>query len=250
MLSPVILASLRCKGRTGIAATREYHGAMPSNPLRALGALLGCACAALTLAACGGSQTRTVTAASAPEPTETAGASAQATTAPSTPAKTTTATTSSAQTSTTAAPSSTRTAPEPAIAEHEASAEGEGLNAAVATVQAHGYTASETSQYHPNQTLRVLVGTKSGSGDGYDQQAFFFLGSRYLGTDTKQPSATVTVVSQGDTEVTLEYPLYRRGEQLSSPSGQATVRFQLNDGKLTALDPIPPASSASSPSRY
>ena len=34
--------------------------------------------------------------------------------------------------------------------------------------------------------LRVLVATRTGSGDGYGQQAFFFLDGHYLGTDAKE----------------------------------------------------------------
>ena len=117
-------------------------------------------------------------------------------------------------------------------------------------LKARGYTPAETSQYHPSQTLRVLVGTRAGSSDGYDQQAFFFVGGRYIGTDTKEPSASVKVLSQSDTEVTLGYPLYRSGDPLASPSGgQATVHFQLNNGKLVALNPIPPASSTAGAAR-
>ena len=113
-----------------------------------------------------------------------------------------------------------------------------------------GYTPNDTSEYHPGQTLRVLVGTHTGSSDGYGQQAFFFLDGRYIGTDTKLPSATVKVVSQGDTEVTLAYPLYRKSDPLSSPSGgQRTVIFQLDNGHLTPLGSIPPASSAGGLSR-
>jgi hypothetical protein len=45
--------------------------------------------------------------------------------------------------------------------------------------------------------------------------------------------------------VTLAYPLYRKSDPLSSPSGgQATVRFELNNGKLTPVGSIPPASSS------
>ena len=67
-----------------------------------------------------------------------------------------------------------------------------------------GYTPERhVSQYHSSQALRVLVGTRTGSGDGYGQQAFFFVNGHYIGTDTKEPSATLKVVSQGDTEVTL-----------------------------------------------
>ena len=89
-----------------------------------------------------------------------------------------------------------------------------------------------------------------GSGDGYGQQAFFFVNGRYIGTDASQPSATLRVASQGDTEVTLAYPLYRKGDPLCCPGGgQAQVHFQLNNGKLAPLEPIPPSSSSSALSR-
>lgn len=117
-------------------------------------------------------------------------------------------------------------------------------------MRAHGYTPNDTSQYHPNQTLRVLVGTHAGSGDGYGQRAFFFVGGRYIGTDTSQPSATIRVVSQSDTEVTLAYPLYRANDALCCPSGgEAKVGFQLNNGRLTPLQAIPAASSQTGMSR-
>ncbi len=215
-------------------------------------ALLG-ACGAVALGGCGGSQTKTVTAASAPATTQSTPTSSTSSTASSS-ATTSTATptaTASAPTSTaggTAAPTSAHTAPEPQFTQQETHAEG--LAGAIAALKARGYTPSETSQYHPGQTLRVLVGTRSGSSDGYGQQAFFFLAGRYIGTDTKEPSATVDVIAQSDTEVTLGYPLYRQGDPLASPSGgRAIVRFQLDNGKLTALDPIPPASSATGTSR-
>jgi hypothetical protein len=58
------------------------------------------------------------------------------------------------------------------------------------------------------------------------------------------------VLSQNDTEVTLAYQLYHPGDPLANPSGgQATVHFQLNDGKLTPLGTIPPASSSTGLSR-
>jgi hypothetical protein len=81
----------------------------------------------------------------------------------------------------------------------------------------------------------VLVGTRTGSAEGNGQQAFFFVDGRYIGTDAKQPSAQINVVSQGDTEVALAYAL--------AGGGQATVRFQLNNGKLVPLGPIPSASA-------
>ena len=210
----------------------------------ALCALVATVLAATALAACG-SSTKTVTAAETPPVSQTTAATTatQPSTATSTQAPTTQTSTTSTQ-----APTTTRSAPEPAFTKQESSVEG--LSGATATVRAHGYTPNDPGEYDPKQTLRVLVGTQAGSNDGYGQQAFFFLGGHYLGTDTKLPSATVKVVSQADTEVTLSYPLYRKGDPLSSPSGgQTRVTFALNNGKLVATGTIPPAESPTGLSR-
>ncbi|MGA2319699.1 MAG: LppP/LprE family lipoprotein [Solirubrobacteraceae bacterium] len=209
--------------------------------------LLGTSCGAL-LGGCG-SQTKTVSVAGAPSIPETTGTTTGAestTTITKAPTRTT-----PAQTTTsggTPAPTSTRTAPAPAFTKEESGAEG--LSAAMALVRAKGFTPNESSQYHSSQTLRVLVGTRTGSSDGYGQQAFFFVNGRYIGTDSAQPSATLKVIAQSDTEVELAYPLYRKSDPLCCPGGgQAIVRFQLNNGKLVPLGPIPPASSSSGLSR-
>jgi hypothetical protein len=215
----------------------EYDGTMGRTASNAFALALALGAATL-LAACG-SSTKTVTVSSAPPVS-------QATSTRSTPAQTTStrsATTTQTQTSPPASSgtTTTRTAPEPAFTEQESKAEG--VSGAAADVRAHGYTPNDTSEYHSNQTLRVLVGTQTGSSDGYGQQAFFFVDGRYLGTDTKLPSATVKVVSQADTEVTLAYPIYRHGDPLSSPSGgEAHVTFALNNGKLVPVGKIPSAS--------
>jgi LppP/LprE lipoprotein len=207
---------------------------------RAISATL-CAGIVTLLAACG-SATKTVTVSSVPPVSQTS-----TTTKTQTSAKTTsTATTPTTSTSTPT--TTTRAAPEPAFTQHEAKAEGP--SAAAAIVRERGFTPNDTSDYHSDQTLRVLVATRTGSGDGYGQQAFFFVNGRYIGTDTKQPSATLKLVSQSDTEVTLAYPLYRKSDPLSSPSGgEARVTFQLNNGKLVPLGKIPPAESSSGLSR-
>ncbi len=203
-----------------------------------------CVLAATVLAACG-SSTKTVTAAETPPVAQTTSTATQSSTTASTQ---TTPTQTQTSTTSTQAPTTTRSATEPAFTKQESSVEG--LSGATATVRAHGYTPNDTSEYHHEQTLRVLVGTQAGSNDGYSQQAFFFLGGHYLGTDTKLPSATVKVVSQADTEVTLAYPLYRKGDALSSPSGgQTRVTFALNNGKLVAMGKIPPAESPTGLSR-
>ncbi len=202
-----------------------------------LGALVGA-----ILAGCG-SQTKTVTAASTPPATQTTGTT-------HTPSTSSTSTTQTSTTSTTTStPSTTRTASEPAFTEQ--SGHGEGVSAAAATVRSKGYTPNDTSEYHSGQTLRVLIGTRTGSGDGYGQQAFFFVDGRYIGTDAKEPSAKLKVVSQGDTEVAIAYPLYRKNDPLCCPGGgQKVVHFQLDNGRLTALDTIPPVRSGQGLSRY
>jgi uncharacterized Zn-binding protein involved in type VI secretion len=219
-------------------------GAMKLGISAALALLLGGSTAVLLLAC--GSSTKTVSVAGTPAVSQTTSTAPH--TASSSTSTTQPATSTAGAGGGTPAPAGTRTAPEPAFTETQNASEG--VNSATALLRAKGFTPSGTSVYHPGQALRVLIGTRSGSSDGYGQQAFFFVNGRYIGTDAKEPSATVSVVSQSDTEVTLAYPLYRRGDPLSSPSGGvARVRFQLNNGKLAPLDPIPPASSSTGLSR-
>jgi LppP/LprE lipoprotein len=214
---------------------------------RLLAATLALACGAVAGALLGGcgSGTKTVSVAGAPPTTQTTAPSNGTTGTATAPPTKTSSGGSRAGTGT------TRSAPEPAFTEHEGSGGSGSATAAAATVRARGFTASDTSQYHPNQTLRVLIGTRTGSGDGYGQQAFFFVDGRYIGTDAKEPSATLRIVSQSDTSVTLAYPLYRHNDPLCCPGGgQAKVSFQLDNGKLRPLSTIPPTNSAKGLSRY
>lgn len=210
-------------------------------------ALAAAAIGALALGGCGSGATKTVTVSGSVSPHTTTQRTTTTGTTSSSPTTTTPANTTTS-TNQTGGAEATRTTTAPAFTKEPTSAEG--VSAAVAVVKAHGYTPSETSTYDPSNTLRVLVGTRSGSSDGYGQQAFFFVDGRYIGTDTKEPSASVKVVGQSDTEVTLVYPLYKPGDPLSKPSGgEATVRFQLNNGRLVALNPIPPATSSTGVAR-
>ena len=207
---------------------------------RHLPLLLATAAVVLATSGCGSSGTKTVSVSSA-LPSE--GATQRTSTTGTTKSSPTTTTPPGTTTSTngTGGVETTRTSSAPAFTK-ESTGGGEGLGAAVALVKAHGYTAGETSTYRPEQTLRVLVGTRTGSSDGYGQQAFFFVDGHYLGTDTSEPSSSVKVVGQSDTEVTLAYPVYKAGDPLSKPSSEKTVRFQLNNGRLVPLEKIPPAS--------
>jgi LppP/LprE lipoprotein len=203
---------------------------------------------AALLGGCGGTA-QTVSVASSPTSTQTTATTTRPTTRTATATSTGTTTTGASSGGTPA--TSTRTATAPAFTEKGAAGTtAEGLPAALAVVHAHGYTAADPSDYHPNQTLRVLVATGTGSNDGYDKQAFFFVDGHYLGTDAARPSAQLSVVSQSDTEVTLAYQLYRPNDPLCCPGGgEAHVRFQLNNGRLLPLDPIPPVSSTTGTSR-
>jgi hypothetical protein len=200
--------------------------------------------AVAALAGCGGG-TKTVTVSSAPAPP-----ASSISTSTSASAGPTTSTAASASATTSTSGAATRTASAPAFTSQSASAGTGAATAAAAVVRAHGYTPNDTSQYHGDQTLGVLVGTHTGSGDGYGQQAFFFVNGRYIGTDSAQPSATLRVVEQKDTRVTLAYPLYRSHDALCCPSGgEARVTFELDNGRLTPQQAIPPASSQTGLSR-
>jgi LppP/LprE lipoprotein len=206
--------------------------------------LTAVAMGALALGGCGSGGTKTVSVSSAVP----SGTTTQRTTPTRTTPSSTTTPKSTGTSGTGGSGESTRTTTAPAFTKESTNAEG--VDGALAVVEAHGYTANDGSDYHPGQTLRVLVGTRSGSGDGYGQQAFFFVDGRYIGTDTREPSASVKVVGQSDTEVTLAYPLYRPHDPLCCPgAGQTTVRFQLNNGHLVPLNPIPPANSQTGTSR-
>jgi LppP/LprE lipoprotein len=142
---------------------------------------------------------------------------------------------------------STRTSSAPAFTQPES--QDHALAAAVATVESQGYTPIDTAQYQPQHTLRVLTAAKTGTDGRYQQRAFFFVDGHYIGTDSSQPSGSVKVASQTETSVTLTYGLYSSGESPCCPGSQASVRFELDNGRLQALDPIPPAHSSSGLSR-
>lgn len=199
------------------------------------------------VAACGSGATRTVSV-STPAGQQASATSPAAARPGASRQRTAPTQTTGSGTATSAAPQTTRTATAPAFAQQQPS--GEGLDQALAVVKAHGFDATDTSEYHPAQTLRVLIGTHRGPAGGAAQQAFFFVGGRFLGTDTSAPSGEVKVVGQSDTEVTLAYSLYRPHDRpCCATGGEAKVRFQLDNGRLAPMDPIPPASSSTGLSR-
>lgn len=204
----------------------------------------------LALGGCGGG-TRTVSVSSqTPGSAGSSGASAPSASTPTGTAggATAPAGASAGQNGGVAAPGGSRTGSGPAFVGSGGAARG--LSGALAVLHARGFAALDTGQYRRDQTLRVLVGARQGSADAHVQQAFFFVDGRYLGTDTKLPSAQIHVLGQNDTQVTLAYSLYRPRDALCCPSGgQAQVRYQLDNGRLAPLDPIPSADASAASSR-
>jgi hypothetical protein len=212
-------------------------------------ALALCLALAGVIAGCGSSSTKTVTVTET-VPARTTATSTSATTTTTTSSRRTaaattssTSTTSTASTtSTTAAPpattttatTTTRTETGPAFVAPNPSPGG-ALGAAIAVLGRRGYSALDTSTYRPGDTLRVLVGRAAGG-----ERAFFFDQGTYLGTDAAAASGHISVLSHNDTEVTLAYAIYPAGA--SSPSGRRRVRFALDMGQLSPLDPIPSVS--------
>jgi hypothetical protein len=196
-------------------------------PTRILGALLALP---PILAACGSSpRATTVVTVTVPAPaTATTGTT-------TTPTASSTVTTTTKTVTTTAPPSSTRTETAPAFAGTGGTPAGD-LGVAVAKLRSLGFSPLSTATYDPNQTLRVLIGAKAAGA----QQAFFFDGAKFLGTDAAATSGAISVAGHGDTDVTLRYGIYNPTDRLCCPSGPPqTVRFVLDSGHLVAQNPIP-----------
>jgi LppP/LprE lipoprotein len=221
---------------------------------------LGTALAGL-IAACGSSTPTSVTAtqstaasatqrttssvtALAPATTSRSSTTSATRTATHTSTSTTSTTTAGPPTSvTTTTTATTRTATAPAFVETNPTSDvaiSHDLAAALAVLARSGYVPVRPSTYHAGDTLRVLVGTRSGSSTPAER-AFFFDQTIYLGTDARLASAQVSLLSHSDTEVTLGYAIHRAGA--STPTGVRRVRFALDMGQLTALDPLPSAAT-------
>ena len=79
------------------------------------------------------------------------------------------------------------------------------------------------------------------SGDASDSpgQVLFFDRKSPIGTATPEPRPYITVTAQGNDTAAVQYQWRQGQEPACCPTGIATVRFKLEDGKLKALDPIP-----------
>jgi len=118
------------------------------------------------------------------------------------------------------------------------SGQGSALSAAEKTVQSKGYAPTVTFGYDPKNTLGVIIA----SGPQKQMQAFFFVNGRYIGTDTKDPSAGITLLGHDDTSATLGYAVYGPNDNLCCPVKTVKVTYALDNGKLEPQNDIPSAS--------
>jgi len=117
------------------------------------------------------------------------------------------------------------------------------LTTAQDAVTARGFTPKGTADFLDSwpSGLHAIVAKDNARADGYAQRAFFFVHGRFVGTDQKEPSATVKLAWRSDNTIALSYAAYKTGEKLCCPTGGAIiVRYKWNGTRLKALDPIPP----------
>jgi serine/threonine protein kinase len=114
-----------------------------------------------------------------------------------------------------------------------------------------GYSLVPLASWRGQDELRVLIGQTISTAEGLAERAYFFEYNGnvngFVGLDNTADSASITVVSQTNEEVTLQYALYDVGE--STSIGTQDVRFEWNGKKLVALDSIPPSDPSVNGSR-
>ncbi|MDW5598465.1 LppP/LprE family lipoprotein [Conexibacter stalactiti] len=124
------------------------------------------------------------------------------------------------------------------------------LRAAEQVLDGRGFATLAERDWRPDQNLKVLLGVRRGVSDDGAQQAFFFVGDRFIGTDTRDPSGRIAVTAQSDDAITLAYGLYRPDDSIESPSGGETeVTYTWDGDRLSPQEPIPPSATDAALSR-
>jgi LppP/LprE lipoprotein len=122
------------------------------------------------------------------------------------------------------------------------------LHAAEQTLDARGYAVLMESDFRPDQPLKVLLGIRRAQPRA--ELAFFFLGDRFIGTDTKDPSGAIEVTAQAADRITLGYGLYSPGDALCcARGGMRHVTYSWSGTQLVPQDPIPPSDPGAAQSR-
>jgi serine/threonine protein kinase len=148
----------------------------------------------------------------------------------------------SATPSASASASSTPSSPPPTTSIAPLGPGNASLTSAEAVVTAAGYTPYQDDgvYWDPQAPINVVLGTLTGSADGYNNWAFFFAGNRYIGHDATTPSMQIAIQSRTQTVITLAYQIYGPTDPTCCPTGGTqTVQYQWNGSKLVPLDPIP-----------
>ncbi len=108
--------------------------------------------------------------------------------------------------------------------------------AAAQIVVSRGFKVVHLGDYDPKATLRVLIGRS----DTGSELAFFFANGDYIGNDSTDPSADVSVVSTDDLEVTLQYGIFQSADEPDKPTGvPVIVHFSWDGTELTPLEALP-----------
>ncbi len=116
------------------------------------------------------------------------------------------------------------------------------LDADIEYVQKAGFSIfNPNDPIYQTNPLIVLIGTCTGSADGYCQRAFFFYNGKFVGTDSSDTSIGIGFKWSTENTIALNYILYNKDDSLSSPTGgAATVRFEYDGNTLKVLDKLPP----------
>jgi hypothetical protein len=118
------------------------------------------------------------------------------------------------------------------------------LKTAIKIAKEKGYDVFSTNEDEDNFStfdFNVLIGTCTGSADGYCQSALFFNKDKFIGMDSDVQSNKVSMAWRNDKTIALNYSLYKDSDGSCCPTGGSKiVRFVTNGSKVTPLDAIPP----------
>lgn len=107
-------------------------------------------------------------------------------------------------------------------------------------VVAPGSTWVESARgYTRNCRLHWVKLTASDAMAATPEQLLFFDRDTPLGSPTPNPKPYTTVLSSGQDTVTVQYQWQVGDEPSCCPTGIGTTRYQITNGKLKVLDPIP-----------
>ncbi|EFC79039.1 LppP/LprE family lipoprotein [Parafrankia sp. EUN1f] len=106
---------------------------------------------------------------------------------------------------------------------------------AARVVRREGYI-PDMGSYDPQRMLNLVRGTRE-YGGRHQEIAFVFADGEYQGTDTRDPSTSISVQPLSSVEAAVTYRTYPAGG--STPTGSAVVRYRWNGTGLDPRDPIP-----------